>query len=207
MLEWRQIAKLKCTYADTLVEQINPATGRVHTSFAMAATSTGRLASTDPNLQNIPIRTEEGRRIRRAFIAEPGHLLLSADYSQIELRLVAHVAGIPACKQAFRKAPISTPCTASEVFGVPLEGMDPMIRRRAKAINFGIIYGISAFGLAANWASPPGEPSPTSKPISPAIPESATIWRDQGGGAQARPVTTLFGAAAVSSGINDKTRR
>jgi DNA polymerase-1 len=148
VLDWRQIAKLKSTYADALVDQINPVTGRVHTSYAMAATSTGRLASSDPNLQNIPVRTEEGRRIRRAFIAEPGHLLLSADYSQIELRLVAHVAGIEGLKQAFRRGADIHAITASQVFGVPVEGMDPMTRRRAKAINFGIIYGISPFGLA-----------------------------------------------------------
>jgi DNA polymerase-1 len=139
---------LKSTYADALVTEINPATGRVHTSFAMAIASTGRLSSTDPNLQNIPIRTEEGSRIRRAFIAPPGHVLVSADYSQIELRLLAHVADIPALKQSFAAGEDIHARTASEVFGVPMQGMDPMTRRRAKAINFGIIYGISAFGLA-----------------------------------------------------------
>jgi len=148
ILEWRQLAKLKSTYADALVEQINPVTGRVHTSYAMAATTTGRLSSTDPNLQNIPVRTEEGGRIRRAFIAEPGHLLISADYSQIELRLLAHVADIPALKDSFARGEDIHARTASEVFGIPMEGMDPMTRRRAKAINFGIIYGISGFGLA-----------------------------------------------------------
>ena len=149
MLEWRQLTKLKSTYADALAEEIDRETGRVHTSFALAATATGRLSSNDPNLQNIPIRTEEGRRIRRAFIAEPGHLLLSADYSQIELRLAAHVADIPELKEAFRDGVDIHALTASEVFGVPLDRMDPMTRRRAKAINFGIIYGISAFGLGA----------------------------------------------------------
>jgi DNA polymerase-1 len=139
------------------VEQINPATGRVHTSFAMAITSTGRLSSTDPNLQNIPIRTEEGSRIRRAFIAEPGHLLVSADYSQIELRLLAHVADLPALKQSFAAGEDIHARTASEVFGVPMAGMDPMTRRRAKAINFGIIYGISAFGLARQLQIEPGQ--------------------------------------------------
>jgi DNA polymerase-1 len=157
VLEWRQLAKLKSTYADALVEQINPATGRVHTSFAMAITSTGRLSSTDPNLQNIPIRTEEGSRIRRAFIAEPGHLLVSADYSQIELRLLAHVADLPALKQSFAAGEDIHARTASEVFGVPMAGMDPMTRRRAKAINFGIIYGISAFGLARQLQIEPGQ--------------------------------------------------
>jgi DNA polymerase-1 len=157
VLEWRQLAKLKSTYADALVEEINPATGRVHTSYAMAATSTGRLSSNDPNLQNIPIRTEEGGRIRRAFVSEPGHLLVSADYSQIELRLLAHVADIPALKEAFATGQDIHARTASEVFGVPIDKMDATTRRRAKAINFGIIYGISAFGLARQLGIDSGE--------------------------------------------------
>jgi DNA polymerase-1 len=157
VLEWRQLQKLKSTYADALVEEINPETGRVHTSFAMAIASTGRLSSTDPNLQNIPIRTDEGSRIRRAFVAEPGHVLVSADYSQIELRLLAHVADIPALKESFLRGEDIHARTASEVFGVPMEGMDPMTRRRAKAINFGIIYGISGFGLARQLQIEPGE--------------------------------------------------
>jgi DNA polymerase-1 len=148
VLEWRQLAKLKSTYTDALVEEINPDTGRVHTSFAMAATSTGRISSNDPNLQNIPIRTEEGGRIRRAFVAEPGHVLVSADYSQIELRLLAHVADIEPLREAFATGQDIHARTASEVFGVPMAQMDGATRRRAKAINFGIIYGISAFGLA-----------------------------------------------------------
>ncbi|MEE9544043.1 MAG: DNA polymerase I, partial [Rhodospirillales bacterium] len=147
VLDWRQLAKLKNTYTDALIGQINEASQRVHTSYSMAATSTGRLASSNPNLQNIPVRTEEGRKIRRTFIAEKGCKLLSADYSQIELRLLAHVADITTMKQAFRDGQDIHALTASQVFGFPVEGMDAALRRRAKAINFGIIYGISAFGL------------------------------------------------------------
>ena len=157
VLDWRQLAKLKSTYADALVDEINPETGRVHTSFAMAVASTGRLSSNDPNLQNIPIRTEEGSRIRRAFIAEPGHVLVSADYSQIELRLLAHVADIPALRESFSRGEDIHARTASEVFGIPMAAMDALTRRRAKAINFGIIYGISAFGLGRQLGVPPGE--------------------------------------------------
>src|SRR5215471_3336049 len=140
VLEWRQLTKLKSTYADALGDNIDSTTGRVHTSFALAATATGRLSSSEPNIQNIPIRTEEGRKIRRAFVAEPGHLLLSADYSQIELRLAAHVADVAELKRAFQEGHDIHALTASEVFGVPLADMDALTRRRAKAINFGIIY-------------------------------------------------------------------
>jgi DNA polymerase-1 len=157
VLDWRQLAKLKSTYTDALQAQVNPETGRVHTSYSMAATTTGRLASSDPNLQNIPVRTEEGRKIRRAFIAKPGHKLLSADYSQIELRLLAHMAGIDALKEAFHQGLDIHALTASQVFGVPVEGMEPAVRRKAKAINFGIIYGISAFGLGRQLAIPQKE--------------------------------------------------
>jgi DNA polymerase I len=148
ILEWRQISKLKSTYADALPGFVNKETHRVHTSFSLAATTTGRLSSSEPNVQNIPVRSEEGRKIRAAFVATPGHQLLSADYSQIELRILAHIADIPALRKAFADNIDIHAMTASEMFGVPVEGMDPMIRRRAKAINFGIIYGISAFGLA-----------------------------------------------------------
>ena len=148
ILEHRQLAKLKGTYTDALVRELDPKTNRVHTSYHMTGAATGRLASTDPNLQNIPVRTEEGRKIRHAFIAEKGCQLLSADYSQIELRLLAHVADLATLKEAFARGDDIHAITASEMFGVPVKGMDPLVRRRAKAINFGIIYGISAFGLA-----------------------------------------------------------
>ena len=148
ILEWRQISKLKSTYADALPDFVNTETKRVHTSFSLAATTTGRLSSSEPNVQNIPVRTEEGRKIRAAFVPIAGHKLLSADYSQIELRILAHIADIPALRKAFAEGIDIHAMTASEMFGVPVKDMDPMIRRRAKAINFGIIYGISAFGLA-----------------------------------------------------------
>ena len=148
IMEHRQISKLKGTYTDALVRELDAKTGRVHTSYQMTGAATGRLASTDPNLQNIPVRTEEGRKIRQAFIAETGNKLLSADYSQIELRLLAHVADLASLKEAFARGDDIHAITASEMFGVPVKGMDPQVRRRAKAINFGIIYGISGFGLA-----------------------------------------------------------
>lgn len=205
VLDWRQLAKLKNTYTDALIQRINPETGRVHTSFQQAVASTGRLSSSDPNLQNIPIRTDEGRKIRRAFIADDGWTLLSADYSQIELRLLAHVANIPALKDAFRDGLDIHAMTASQVFGVPISGMDPMVRRKAKAINFGIIYGISAFGLARQLGIPRGEAGRYIEAYFERYPGIADYMertkktaREQG------YVTTLFGRRCHVRGITDK---
>ncbi|GAC1335416.1 MAG: DNA polymerase I [Beijerinckiaceae bacterium] len=157
ILDWRQVSKLKSTYTDALPGYVNPRTHRVHTSYALAATTTGRLSSSEPNLQNIPVRNEAGRKIRTAFVAVPGTKLLSADYSQIELRLLAHIADIPQLKQAFADGIDIHALTASEMFGVPVKGMPAEVRRRAKAINFGIVYGISAFGLANQLGIPRNE--------------------------------------------------
>ena len=205
VLEWRQLSKLKSTYTDSLIEQINPATGRVHTSYSMAAASTGRLASTDPNLQNIPVRTEEGRKVRRAFISDKGCKLLSADYSQIELRLLAHVADIEGLKQAFREGLDIHAMTASQVFGVPVEGMDPMVRRQAKAINFGIIYGISAFGLARQLTISKSEAADYINAYFeryPGIRDYMERTKEQA--RRAGFVSTLFGRKCHVRTINDK---
>ncbi len=206
LLDWRQLSKLKSTYTDALVAQINPRTGRVHTSYSLAATTTGRLSSSDPNLQNIPIRTEEGRKIRQAFVAPPGHCLLSADYSQIELRLVAHVAGIEGLKQAFHDGADIHAITASQVFGVPVAGMDPMIRRRAKAINFGIIYGISAFGLARQLGIGNGEAKAYIDAYFARFPEIRTYMEQAKEEARTHGfVRTLFGRKVYTPGISDKS--
>ncbi|MCA6325232.1 DNA polymerase I, partial [Phenylobacterium sp.] len=194
LLDWRQLSKLKGTYTDALAAAIAPSTGRVHTSYALASTTTGRLSSTDPNLQNIPIRTEEGRKIRQAFVADPGRVLISADYSQIELRLLAHVGDIPQLKDAFARDLDIHALTASEVFGVPVEGMPAEIRRRAKAINFGIVYGISAFGLAAQLSIPRDEAADYIRTYFERFP-GIRAYMDQARETARRQgyVTTLFG--------------
>ncbi|MEO3427669.1 DNA polymerase I [Pelagibius sp. CAU 1746] len=205
VLDWRQVSKLKSTYTDALQTQINEETGRVHTSYSQAVASTGRLSSNDPNLQNIPVRTEEGRKIRTAFVAEKDHVLLSVDYSQIELRLTAHIAEVDALKQAFHEGQDIHAITASQVFGVPVEGMDPMTRRKAKAINFGIIYGISAFGLAQNLGIAQGEAKAYIDAYFERYPgiraymdKMKKAAREQGF------VTTLFGRKIHVPGIKDK---
>ncbi|WP_119679471.1 DNA polymerase I [Indioceanicola profundi] len=205
VLDWRQISKLKSTYTDALGSQINPETGRVHTSFALALTSTGRLSSSEPNLQNIPIRTEEGRKIRRAFVAAPGHLILSVDYSQIELRLVADMAGIPALKRAFQENIDIHAMTASQVFGVPLDQMTGEIRRRAKAINFGIIYGISSFGLGRQLGIMPGEAGAFIKQYFERFPELQNYMETTKEFARTHGyVETLLGRKCWIQGIQEK---
>lgn len=205
VLDWRQLSKLRSTYTDALIKQINPATKRIHTSYAQAIASTGRLSSTDPNLQNIPIRTEEGRKIRQAFVPEKGHVLLSADYSQIELRLLAHVAGIEVLREAFRDGKDIHAMTASEVFGIPIENMESSVRSRAKAINFGIIYGISPFGLARQLSIPQGEAKQYIDNYFKKFPGirdymemTKTFAREHGF------VQTIFGRKCHTPGINDK---
>ncbi len=205
VLDWRHLSKLKSTYTDALQEQINPETGRVHTSFNQSGASTGRLASSGPNLQNIPVRTEEGRKIRHAFVAEKGHKLLSVDYSQIELRLAAHVAEVEPLRQAFLDGQDIHAITASQVFGVPVEGMDPMIRRQAKAINFGIIYGISAFGLANNLGIPQGEAKAYIEAYFERYPGiRAYMDRAKAAAREQGYVETLFGRKVHMPGIKDK---
>ncbi len=205
VLDWRQLAKLKSTYTDALQEKISPVTGRVHTAFALAATNTGRLSSTDPNLQNIPVRTEEGKKIRRAFVAAPGHKLLSVDYSQIELRLVAEMANIQALKDAFRDGLDIHAATAAQVFGIPLEQMTPDIRRKAKAINFGIIYGISGFGLGRQLGIAPGEANSFIKTYLERFHE-LKVWMEsiKAFARQHGYVVTLFGRRCYMPGIQDK---
>ncbi len=205
VLDWRQVSKLKSTYTDALQTQINPNTGRVHTSYSQAVASTGRLSSNDPNLQNIPVRTEEGRKIRTAFVAEKGSVLLSVDYSQIELRLTAHIAEVDALKQAFHEGQDIHAITASQVFGIPVEGMDPMIRRKAKAINFGIIYGISAFGLAQNLGIAQGEARDYIDAYFKRYPGIRDYMDEMKKAARERGfVTTLFGRKIHVPGIKDK---
>ena len=205
VLEWRGLAKLRGTYTDALPGYINPTTGRVHTSYAMASTSTGRLASTDPNLQNIPVRTEEGRRIRQAFIAAKDNKLISADYSQIELRLLAHIADIPELKKAFADNLDIHAMTASEIFGVPIKGMPAEVRRRAKAINFGIVYGISGFGLANQLGIAQSEASDYIKKYFTRFPGIRDYMEDTKQFARTHGfVETLFGRRIHIREINSK---
>ena len=205
VLDWRQLTKLKSTYTDALIEHIDPRSRRVHTTFTMTAANTGRLSSNDPNLQNIPIRTEEGRRIRRAFVAAPGHVLMSADYSQIELRILAHVAGVDPLKDAFREGIDIHALTASQVFDVPLAGMDPMVRRSAKAINFGIIYGISPFGLARQIGVSQAEAKGYIEAYFARYPGIRDYMERTKKAAHAEGfVTTLFGRKCRLPGINDR---
>jgi DNA polymerase-1 len=205
VLEWRLLAKLKSTYTDALPAYIHAETGRVHTRYVLASTTTGRLASQEPNLQNIPVRTQEGRAIRKAFVAEKGKKLISADYSQIELRVLAHMADTPTLRQAFADGLDIHAMTASEMFGVPIEGMNPAIRRRAKAINFGIIYGISAVGLAAQLGIPRGEAATYIKTYFERFPGIKDYMEAMK--AEARRtgyVTTLFGRKVHYPEINTK---
>lgn len=203
ILDWRQVSKLKSTYTDALQSHVNPDTGRVHTSYSIAGAQTGRLASTDPNLQNIPVRSDEGRRIREAFVATPGHRLVSLDYSQIELRILAHVADIPALKQAFRDGIDIHAMTASQMFHVPVEGMDPMVRRQAKAINFGVIYGISGYGLSRNLRIPRAEAQAFINTYFERFPEIRVYMDKTVADAKEHGfVRTLFGRRINTPGIN-----
>ena len=205
IMDWRGLSKLKSTYTDALPEAINNETGRIHTSYSLASTTTGRLASTDPNLQNIPIRTEDGRKIRTAFIPEKGNILISADYSQIELRLLAHIADLQSMKAAFADGIDIHALTASEMFGVPVEGMDPMVRRSAKAINFGIIYGISAFGLANQLGISRKEAKDYIDSYFLKFPGIKKYMDDTKVAAKADGyVETIFGRRTHVGGINDK---
>lgn len=207
ILEHRGLAKLKSTYTDALQEEINSATGRVHTSYNMVGTSTGRLSSSDPNLQNIPIRTEEGRKIREAFIAKEGHVLISVDYSQVELRLAAEMAGVEALKQAFQDGVDIHALTASRVFDVPLEEVTPEIRRQAKAVNFGIIYGISGFGLSKQLGCPVGEASEFIKRYLSRFHEIESYMEDTKDTAKRDGyVMTLYGRKCFIPGIQDKNQ-
>ena len=208
VLDWRQLSKLKSTYTDALQDHINPDTGRVHTSYSIAGASTGRLASTDPNLQNIPIRSEEGRRIREAFVAEPGKALVALDYSQIELRILAHIANIPELKQAFQDGIDIHALTASEMFGVPLDEMTSDVRRQAKAINFGVIYGISGFGLARNLRIPRAEAQGFIDRYFERFPGIRTYMNDTKAFAKEHGfVQTLFGRKIHTPEINAKGPR
>jgi DNA polymerase-1 len=205
IVNWRTVSKLRSTYTEALQAQISPRTGRVHTNYGMTGAQTGRLSSNDPNLQNIPIRTEEGRKIREAFIPAPGNVLVSADYSQIELRLLAHIAGIDTLKDAFNQGLDIHAMTASEMFDTPIEGMDPMVRRKAKAINFGIIYGISAFGLARQLSIPRDEAGAYIKAYFKKFPGIKAYMDDtKAYAAKHQRVETIFGRVLHLKGMGAK---
>jgi DNA polymerase-1 len=207
ILDWRGLAKLKSTYTDALTEQISPRTGRLHTSFSLVGAATGRLSSTDPNLQNIPIRSADGQAIRRAFVAEEGFLLLSADYSQIELRLAAEMADVKALKEAFQQGVDIHAKTASEVFGTPLQHVTSEQRRQAKAINFGIIYGISGFGLAKQLGCTPAEGNAFIRDYLSRFPELRDFMETQRYKAREQGyVETLYGRRCAIRGINEKNQ-
>ena len=198
LLEWRQISKLKNTYTESLTEEINKKTSRIHTSYSMAATNTGRLSSTDPNLQNIPIRTEEGKKIRNSFISEKGHKLVSLDYSQIELRLLAHIGKVNELKKAFDSNLDIHKETASQIFNKPIDQIDNNLRRKAKTINYGIIYGISAFGLSKQLNISRSDADFFLKGYLNYINETTNFCKKNGF------VKTIFGRKCYITGINNK---
>ena len=205
VLDWRQLSKLKNTYTDALQEHINSNTNRVHTSFLLAATNTGRLASSDPNLQNIPIKTEDGREIRKAFIPEKDNILISADYNQIEMRILADMADVKELKNAFTNKEDIHSLTASQVFNVPLKKVDENLRRKAKTINFGIIYGITQYGLAKQISVSNEEASEFINSYFKKFPEirnymhsTVKFCRKNG------YVNNIFGRRIYLRGINDK---
>jgi DNA polymerase-1 len=205
VLEWRSCSKLLSTYVEGLQSQINAKTGRVHTSYVLSGTTTGRLASSEPNLQNIPIRTADGRRIRKAFVAKPGYVFVSLDYSQIELRLLAHFADVPTLRQAFLDGVDSHKMTASYLFGVPYDAVTAEQRRQAKTVNFGIIYGISTYGLATQLMIPNAAAAELIKAYMERYPGIAAFMADKKAeAAEHGYVTTLMGRRCYTPGINDR---
>ena len=205
VLEWRQISKLKNTYADKLPEHINKKTNRVHTSFLLAATTTGRLASSDPNLKNIPIKSEDGRQVRKSFVAEKNHKLISADYNQIEMRILADLADVKELKKAFNNGEDIHSLTASQVFNINLKKVDKESRRKAKAINFGIIYGISQYGLAKQISVSNQEAAEFLTAYFKKFPEIKEYMRSTINFCRKKGyVNNIFGRRCHVPGINDK---